>query len=123
MGFFCFITSFPDQARNKGPLIHASVHTAWLSAHKSWLSVHTLRAIEGTLSRRCLIPQGTAKSRTEIICTFSVWDLMDRLLGLNVEWGCRYEEAESPSFGPWFCVPSSLGLLFLEDQGEQMHEG
>lgn len=45
------------------------------------------------MSRRCLIPQGTAKSRTDIICTFSVWDLMDRLLGLNVEWGCRRGEA------------------------------
>lgn len=72
----CFILSFSGQARNKAPFIHSSIHTAWLAAHASRLSVHTLRAAEGTLGRSCLIPQRTAKGRTEVICTVSVWKLI-----------------------------------------------
>lgn len=82
MEFFCFTISFSDKARGK----------AWLA-----LSVHTLRALEGTLSRRCLIPPGTAKSGTELICTFAGWDLMDRLLGLNGERRCM-GKSKAPSW-------------------------
>ena len=67
----------------------SGAHTAWLSAHGSCLSVHTSKAVEGMLSRRCLIPQGTAKSRTDTICIFFVLSPMGRLVGLNMEQGRR----------------------------------
>lgn len=56
------IIFFQSQATSKAPLTNSGAHTVWLSAHRSWSSVHTLKAVEGTLSRRCLIPQGTAKA-------------------------------------------------------------
>ena len=63
------------QANNSDVLTISGALTAWLSAHGSCSSVHTFNAVKGTLSRRCLIPQGTAKSRADTICTFSVFHL------------------------------------------------
>lgn len=71
--FHCFLPG--PQTTTRALVTISGAHTVWLSAHGYCSSVHTLKAVEGTLNRRCLIPQGTAKSRTDTICTFSVSDL------------------------------------------------